>query len=1154
MANEDFKFDTSYNPDSAFTRVKFGVNRPILETELNELQKINEERLMNFIRQNSPTGFWEIVKRDFIGAPIVYNPNGKENSIAISPARLLLNGYNVVVEGNDTVNGFSGYTIIDFGEAPDSGSSFYNFAYLELWFEELNSQSTIYKNGYIDGDALPNNLVDDRVGGETSRRVALRYKFNVKNDVDFDRWPQGFGFENISEYSPIYASGPNNVSITNHKYLFISALSPEFRNTTFYGDSGLYVAGRPDHPNTNVDFGILENYIFAIPVLSVKRRNKNTYSSSNSNGADKYINEGSLSNRPDGLFFNRIDPRDVNDLRKTVTLGQVNTTKMLDQSLKNLMNGALKTSKKETLLRSQFGVAPIESYEDTSYNNNAIFHVKFRNQNLTPTIGLVGTVDGTPEYHLAASGYGLSLDGNIEVKYPINTFYQEAGTIDFFLKPYWDGADQNISQTILSVSNETGYPLMLLKKIQGKLVLRLNYSQDETLSTYTMAYLDQNPIYNNEIYHIRLTWQSSINGSDSKIYINGNLAASGIYIHSALAPKYITLGAKNENINSYSPDFVGCVIDELVMYSKVLDNGFLQLSSDIVNGDARIHSSFNGVLSSFKDNTNTQTTITPVTTVPASTSLTLSVPYGLTIDSSSPLNVYNPQTNVSYTGTWDNFVNNTAVFTPTDPATFTGETIWVVHGVTLSGGFGIKDIPTKVLKATINNEEMSFASTMEDKRQITLVNADNTIEKEHKAFDYNSDRDARSAFARLLEYKFISNGTNIYVLPATLYGRAVIGIKKVDKPLSSVLKNANGSYEIILIEELPYNETFIVTVALGGYAFEYETYTKSPIVNTMRAATIKIPTTGNTKIYAISATGAIPGSNIVDPAGGVIVSFLGLDGYDEDYNSVDFGTNVFVTGSQFNYFANATVTGIGTPIININFVTTPQAGHFIEIPVLVSYQPRATDIISVWYDYVPYQGVLNKNIQKDLRRLTDWKIFCTTLGSGKMLVNKIKDKSINNASNRLPGGQNYSYLLDGSDIEFEGEQMTIPASYGASYSVNRKLVFRNEFTELVFNNEYDDDVNSLNTEFSISKLYGQNHQDAFISSLISEVNFCIQDTKVAINKYLGAACLVADEEGNIFLLVIGEIKTSKTKSSIIKPTHGDLFKIENNPIVVVRKY
>lgn len=1154
MSNNDFTFDTSYNPDSAFSRVKFGVNRPILETELNEMQKISEDRLTNFVRQNAPTGFLEIVKRDFIGEPIIYNPNNLENCIAIAPCTMSLNGYNVVIEGKDVVNSVKGYTIVKLGEAPQSSSSYFDFVYLELWFEEVGAQSAVYKNGNINGEILNNNILDNRVAEETSRRVGIRYKINVKNNVDLNKWPEGFGFNNMSDYSDIYASGPRNAPIINHDYLFISASGSEFKNTSFYSDKGLYVAGRPDGRNLNADFGVLEKYIFAVPLIGIKRRNKSGYSSNNPNGANQYVSLNTISDRPDGLFYNRIDQRDVVDLRKTISFGQFNAVKMLDENLKKLMNGSLITNKRERLLRTQFGITPIEDMNDNFYNRNAIFHVKFRNQTLLPSIGLAGVPSGNPEYHLAASGYGLSLNGKFSIQYPIDSFTKNEGTIDFFLKPYWNGTDQNVSQTILAINDETQYPIMLLTKTQGQLVMRLNYNKEASQSSYTIAYLDKNTIYDNEICHIRFTWLSSINGNESKIYINGNLAAANAYSPSALSPKYLVLGKNGETISSQSPDHVGCVVDEFVIYNKVLDNNFIQLSGDIMSGDAKIHPSFNGILSSFKNNVSRQLTVTPITTTVDDNSFTLTVPYGFVVDSNSPLSVYNPTNGNIYTGVWSSFDNNTAVFTLSNSLKFAGETVWVVHSIIVPGGFGIKDIPTKILKAVINNEEMSFASTIEERRPVLLINPDNSVEKIHKAYDYNSSRDSKSAFARIIEYTFDSNGTNIYTLPATLYGREVIGIKHINKPLTGIMKNSDGSFEITLVNELQYNEKVVVTAALGGFTFEYETYTKSPIVNIMKASTIKVPTVGNSRNYTISAANAIPGSNILNPSGGVVVSFLGLEGYNENYDEVDFGTSVFITGDQFNYFAKATVSGVGTPIININFETTPQAGHFIEIPVLVTYQPRKTDIISVWYDYLPYQGTLRQNSQKSLKRLTNWKLFCTTLGSGKLVVNNAADKSINNASNRLPGGQTYSYLLDGSDIEFVGEQMTIPPGYNDNYKSNSKLIFRNQFTELVFNNEYDQLVDSLDAEFNIAKLFGQSHQDAFISSEISDMNFFIQDTKDAMHKYVGATCLVVDEQGSILMLVVGEIKTIKTQASIMKPTHGDLFKLSNNPIVIPSRY
>lgn len=1191
MSEQDkFQKDTNYNYESGFSRIKFGIDKPILETELNEMQKIQEERRLNIVKQIVPTGFLELKSIDFNGQAIICNPvvtirtkdaDGrdvvkyelKENSIAIAPAKLIVNGIDVTIEGKEEIDGIKGYTVIDLGEAPSNALNYYDFVFLELWFEEITALSNVYKHGFVNGEIIKNTLIDERVGAETSRRVVLKHKIRVEKDIDFDKWPNGFGYIDTNNYSPIYASGPKAKPIKNHNYLFVPTTNEMFKGTKYYNDFGLYIAGRKDYKDKsgeyiiNKEFGILENYIFAIPLFKVKRRNKMGYSKSNPNGATKYIDNTSVSDRPDGLFYNMIDQKDIYDLRKTVLFSQINTNKLLDDTLRKLIKGELTTHENDKMTRAQFGVKPVKSTNIyNQYIDDIILHIDFSNQSLAPKLGSSPTTNGGQiNYHMSALGYGLSLNGKVIVEYPLQNFNRNNGTIEFFLKPYWDGADENISQSIFSIINELDIPLMELYKDKKYLVFRSRYSgASDSMQSIAQINMINVPIYNNETYHIRIVWNSTNLDSRVKIYINGNKYAESNFVASVLSPKFLRLG-KVENINYYSSEYVGCVIDEFIIYSKVLSETFSQLEKDIIIGDATIYNSFNGILTGFQDNAHQQKIITSIVTTVNNDMIRLTAPYGtnLSIDNAK---VYNSVTGMEYLGDWNKLDSRTAEF-KIDPtknivSTFGGEKVWVLHNIEIKGGMGIKHLPHKILKADINGVEMSFASKLHGKREVLnlgdsgIVYEDSEDEliseiikiESYKGYDYASTRDSKDGFARIVECKIRSNGTNIYRIPSTLFGREVLGIRYVDQPLSSFYKENDGTFTIVLVNELFFDTSFTVQIALGGFTFEYETHTKSLISNIMKATTIRIPTTGNKKDYIIPASLAVNSNINLPPNGGIVVAYLGLSAAEANNTKKEFGHTVYVTGPTYNYFAEAVVTGIGTPFIKISFKDTPPINHFIDIPVLVTYQPLPSEIVSVWYEYNPYQGILTDNTKKKLKRFSDWKIFCTTFGSGKVITNNIKEKSINNASNRLPGGQNYSYLLDGKDINFVTEQISV----SGNYSANKKLIFKNQFTDLILNNEFDNYSSVLTTEFSIKKMYGRNYQDAFIDSSIKNIAFAIQDTWDPINKYLGAACLVVDEDGNLLLFVMGEIVKDPVVYSIVRPIHGDLFKLENNPIIIPR--
>lgn len=1180
-----FEKDTNFNSEASFSRIKYGIDKPILEVELNEMQKIQEEQRLSITRQTVPTGFLEKVKRDFSRTEILYNPTitirqrttsgaedvtyvKKMNSIAIPPSKLIVNGYEVNIEGKEEIDGVKGYTVITLGRAPNkyvNSTEHFDFIFLEIWFEELSALSSIYKHGFVQGESLQNDIIDNRVGDETSRRVGLRHRIRVKEDVDLKKFRNGLGYNlDKSDLSRVYAQGPLNTFIEDQNYIFLPATDNEFKNTSFYNDFGLYVAGRKDYKDAygrnklNLQYRVLDDYIFAVPMFGVKRRNNQAYSLSNPSGGVAYVDNNSISDRPDGLFNNLVDSKDLLDLRKSISFGQTNVTKLLDENLKKLMTGELTTYSNDKMKRVQFGVPSIDSVSQ-DYLSDALLHLNFSNQSLLPKLGSTPTTNGGDvNYHLSALGYGLSLDGNLVVEYPLLSFNKYQGSIEFLLKPYWDGADKSISQTIFSITNENGFALIEFKKDKGELVLIQNYSESADVQpNKTKIDLSNHSMYNNETYHVRLSWLSNNSRNITTLFINGKRVVEGFYLPSSLNPKFLKLGSV-ENVNSYSPEFVGCLIDELVIYNKILDdNTFEQLSYDIKVDEAKIYNSFNGVLTGFQDNEHEQKIISVVSTINGENSFTLRSPYSTKLITDSA-KVYSVLSGLEYTGEWTIINDSTVTFSltesPENDTRFRGETLWVTHDIIVSDGLGIKDIPTKLLKAELNSVDISFANALSEKRKIDKVVLEELPQGyveiiEVKGYDYSSSyRNNGSGFARVIECKVESNGTNAYKIPKTLCGREVLGIKNVNQPLQSVYKTRTGDFMVELLNELSFNNSFIIEIALGGFIFDYETHTKSLVSNMMKATTIKVRTTGSQRNYTIPATIALDNSNNVTPNGGIVVAFLDLKGQNQNAVETNFGTSVFITGERRNDFAQANVTGIGTPFININFEDTIVADHYIEIPVLVTYQPDSSEILSIWYEYSPYQGILEDNEEKKLRRFSDWKIFATTFGSGKVVTNNIKEKSINNAANRLPGGQNFSYLLDGKDINFVTEQMSI----SGNYSVNKKLIFRTQFTELVSNDEFDVFGNSLTTDFTIKKVYGKNYQDAFIESSISNIGFAIQDTWEPINKYLGAACLVIDEEGNVLLFVMGEIIKDPSVESLVRPIHGDLFKLENNPIIIPR--
>lgn len=150
----DFSKDSKFNKEANFSSIKFGADAPLLETELNELQYIQNEKLREFIRNT----FNEGVIND---ATLSYN-NGV---FTISNAKAILDGILINIT-NLTIPVSDGSSI-----------------YLDVWEEEVDYNSTLKKYGNNQENNIVNEIKDDRVGSETSRRKILKYDLSTSNSV-----------------------------------------------------------------------------------------------------------------------------------------------------------------------------------------------------------------------------------------------------------------------------------------------------------------------------------------------------------------------------------------------------------------------------------------------------------------------------------------------------------------------------------------------------------------------------------------------------------------------------------------------------------------------------------------------------------------------------------------------------------------------------------------------------------------------------------------------------------------------------------------------------------------------------------------------------------------------------------------------------------
>lgn len=164
-----FDKHSNFNKQANFTEVKFGENKPVLEVELNELQQIQNEARADIIRDTIPSGFTQLGEIDYD-----YCLNN-ENKIKLKTDSVAyVNGYRINIPKD---------TIIDIGEAPKKDAR-EDLLFLEVWREEVNSESKLTKEGGEGQPTISNTIKDTRYPIETTHRVALKWRIRHVANVE----------------------------------------------------------------------------------------------------------------------------------------------------------------------------------------------------------------------------------------------------------------------------------------------------------------------------------------------------------------------------------------------------------------------------------------------------------------------------------------------------------------------------------------------------------------------------------------------------------------------------------------------------------------------------------------------------------------------------------------------------------------------------------------------------------------------------------------------------------------------------------------------------------------------------------------------------------------------------------------------------------
>ena len=481
----EFLKDNSYNIESGISRVKFGTNKPLLEVELNEVQKIQEELQASLVNKVIPSGFLNKKLFDFNEDQVVLNPNSTPNSFAISPCDLIVAGHNVRIQGKYLINN-NQYELINLGEPPISydelNPSNFDFVFLEVWFQEIGENSNIYSYGNVNGEILSNSpshldfpkthpIVDPRVGTETSRRVSLMYRVRVQKNILFQI------SENIFELNNIYAQGSLLATPNENKKRFI------FRKSENYYDKGIFVAKSEEKKDINSELRVLNGIVYAVPMFVIRRKVEKNYDEKNINhlihAPRKHPEK--ISYRFDEAYCDFLLPADVIDVRKMISFQYPKNNKILDDVFLSLISGrGNPIVEQKTLLTNGIN----NTYNNREHVEDIVKVVEVKNTDtsfvLFDSFSSAQETDQTLLYDIFSLRFeNIDVSSNqVKLYFSIPSYFPSNSSInvEFLNAQVWEKAKTNqtikkstTNTIVLGLSSNTNYVFrLILQKKSGE--------------------------------------------------------------------------------------------------------------------------------------------------------------------------------------------------------------------------------------------------------------------------------------------------------------------------------------------------------------------------------------------------------------------------------------------------------------------------------------------------------------------------------------------------------------------------------------------------------------------------------------------------------------------------------------------------------------
>jgi hypothetical protein len=362
-----------------------------------------------------------------------------------------------------------------------------------------------------------------------------------------------------------YADNPNGAS--NYYAIDLGTIAP------FYPDAILdLVVSESDYNKVTVGDKIANNGNASVVFQVVSKKGANTLSIKN---AGIYVSNATansynlISTRPDKLYSNIIDERDIIDLRHKVSLTGYNYQQLLEENFDKLLRGELQTRDKKTMLKTYHGI------KKTPLDANHVFYASLDG---TTTAEVGGALNlGTGSFRPMPTGLGYKFNGDSQTPVAVAGLSANEGTIDCWVD--FTNASAQRSLVTLIGADEKAIGIFYYGSTRA---IQWTFFDSGGVYTSSGAVTEA---FTGRI-HFRIRWKSDT----FYIYINGVLAVTKSYTVVLNQPTKILIG---QNFNGTISDLAISNIDR--------GANFATLPEDFKQGYARIMPAFSGQRHTYSD-------------------------------------------------------------------------------------------------------------------------------------------------------------------------------------------------------------------------------------------------------------------------------------------------------------------------------------------------------------------------------------------------------------------------------------------------------------------------------------------------------------------------------------------------------------------------